>query len=70
MISSFQTVLVEKAEQHVETIFPGYTHLQRAHPVPRHTRGGVPSSVPGPAVGEFPKNHAKPSCVRGPHAYQ
>ncbi|MFA9142998.1 argininosuccinate lyase [Bacillus safensis] len=33
MISSFQTVLVEKAEQHVETIFPGYTHLQRAQPI-------------------------------------
>ncbi|WAT79757.1 argininosuccinate lyase [Bacillus safensis] len=33
LISSFQTVLVEKAEQHVETIFPGYTHLQRAQPI-------------------------------------
>lgn len=28
-----QHVLVEKADQHVETIFPGYTHLQRAQPV-------------------------------------
>ncbi|MEK4686891.1 argininosuccinate lyase [Bacillus sp. FSL M8-0256] len=33
LISSFQTVLVEKAEQHVKTIFPGYTHLQRAQPI-------------------------------------
>ncbi|WHX70542.1 argininosuccinate lyase [Bacillus altitudinis] len=33
LISSFQTMLVEKAEQHVETIFPGYTHLQRAQPI-------------------------------------
>ncbi|WP_456266622.1 MULTISPECIES: argininosuccinate lyase [unclassified Bacillus (in: firmicutes)] len=33
LISSFQTVLVEKAEQHIETIFPGYTHLQRAQPI-------------------------------------
>ncbi|MFJ5965241.1 argininosuccinate lyase [Bacillus sp. NPDC093026] len=33
LISSFQKVLVEKAEQHVETIFPGYTHLQRAQPI-------------------------------------
>ncbi|MGG0529047.1 argininosuccinate lyase [Bacillus pumilus] len=33
LISSFQRVLVEKAEQHVETIFPGYTHLQRAQPI-------------------------------------
>ncbi|MFS0654585.1 argininosuccinate lyase [Bacillus sp. 179-C3.3 HS] len=33
LISSFQEVLVEKAEQHVETIFPGYTHLQRAQPI-------------------------------------
>jgi len=33
LISSFQTVLVENAEQHVETIFPGYTHLQRAQPI-------------------------------------
>ncbi|OLP65964.1 Argininosuccinate lyase 1 [Bacillus pumilus] len=33
LIGSFQKVLVEKAEQHVETIFPGYTHLQRAQPI-------------------------------------
>lgn len=33
LISTFQKVLVEKAEQHVETIFPGYTHLQRAQPI-------------------------------------
>ncbi|OEH91839.1 argininosuccinate lyase [Bacillus solimangrovi] len=28
-----QRVLIDKAEQHVETILPGYTHLQRAQPV-------------------------------------
>ncbi|MDM5299070.1 argininosuccinate lyase [Bacillus pumilus] len=33
LIGSFQKELVEKAEQHVETIFPGYTHLQRAQPI-------------------------------------
>lgn len=32
-IREFQTVLVELAEQHVETLIPGYTHLQRAQPV-------------------------------------
>lgn len=32
-IRAFQTVLVELAEQHVETLIPGYTHLQRAQPV-------------------------------------
>ncbi len=32
-IRGFQTVLVELAEQHVETLIPGYTHLQRAQPV-------------------------------------
>lgn len=30
---ALQHVLVEKAEQHIDTILPGYTHLQRAQPV-------------------------------------
>ena len=29
----FQTVLFHQAEQHVETLIPGYTHLQRAQPL-------------------------------------
>ncbi|MEM1502392.1 argininosuccinate lyase [Domibacillus sp. 8LH] len=33
LISQFQSVLVEKADQHKETIAPGYTHLQRAQPI-------------------------------------
>lgn len=33
LIQEFQTVLLEKAEQQVETIMPGYTHLQRAQPI-------------------------------------
>ncbi|MFC3883229.1 argininosuccinate lyase [Bacillus songklensis] len=33
LIGNLQKVLVEKAEQHVETLVPGYTHLQRAQPV-------------------------------------
>ncbi|HZG60818.1 MAG TPA: argininosuccinate lyase [Anoxybacillus sp.] len=33
LIKELQTVLVEKAEEHVKTIIPGYTHLQRAQPV-------------------------------------
>lgn len=32
-IGALQTVLVEKAKKHVETILPGYTHLQRAQPI-------------------------------------
>lgn len=32
-IKELQASLVEQAEKHVETIFPGYTHLQRAQPV-------------------------------------
>ncbi|WLR50213.1 argininosuccinate lyase [Bacillus tianshenii] len=32
-VHTLQEVLVNKAEQHVETIIPGYTHLQRAQPV-------------------------------------
>lgn len=33
LIETFQKTIVEKAEQHVETIAPGYTHLQRAQPI-------------------------------------
>ncbi|OKL38330.1 argininosuccinate lyase [Domibacillus mangrovi] len=33
LISQFQSVLVEKADKHIETIAPGYTHLQRAQPI-------------------------------------
>lgn len=33
MIKSFQTVLVEKAEESIDVIMPGYTHLQPAQPV-------------------------------------
>ncbi len=29
----FQTALLEQAEAHVETLIPGYTHLQRAQPL-------------------------------------
>lgn len=32
-IKALQQVLVKKAEHHVDTVFPGYTHLQRAQPV-------------------------------------
>ncbi|HEY9647679.1 MAG TPA: argininosuccinate lyase [Chroococcidiopsis sp.] len=32
-IREFQTVLLDLAEQNVETLIPGYTHLQRAQPV-------------------------------------
>lgn len=32
-IEQLQKTLVEKAEEHVETILPGYTHLQRAQPI-------------------------------------
>lgn len=32
-IRDFQTVLLALAEQHVETLIPGYTHLQRAQPL-------------------------------------
>ena len=28
-----QQALVEQAEKHVETLAPGYTHLQRAQPI-------------------------------------
>ena len=33
LIENFQATILEKAEQHVETIAPGYTHLQRAQPI-------------------------------------
>lgn len=33
LISGLQLLLVDLAEKHVETIMPGYTHLQRAQPV-------------------------------------
>lgn len=32
-VREFQAVLIQLAEQHVETLIPGYTHLQRAQPV-------------------------------------
>ncbi|MBE9178252.1 argininosuccinate lyase [Oculatella sp. LEGE 06141] len=32
-LRAFQTVLLTLAEQHVETLIPGYTHLQRAQPL-------------------------------------
>ncbi len=32
-LRQFQTVLLTLADQHVETLIPGYTHLQRAQPV-------------------------------------
>ncbi|MFJ5621917.1 argininosuccinate lyase [Peribacillus loiseleuriae] len=33
LISALQTALLEQAESHVETLIPGYTHLQRAQPI-------------------------------------
>lgn len=33
LIETFQETLLAKADQHVETIAPGYTHLQRAQPI-------------------------------------
>lgn len=32
-IKELQVVLIKQAEEHVETIMPGYTHLQRAQPI-------------------------------------
>jgi argininosuccinate lyase len=32
-LQEFQTVLLDLAEHHVETLIPGYTHLQRAQPL-------------------------------------
>lgn len=33
LLTGVQTALVEQAKQHLDTIMPGYTHLQRAQPV-------------------------------------
>nr|WP_304219177.1 argininosuccinate lyase [Fredinandcohnia onubensis] len=33
LVYELQDAIVEQAEQHVETIAPGYTHLQRAQPI-------------------------------------
>ncbi|QLK85620.1 argininosuccinate lyase [Staphylococcus sp. 17KM0847] len=33
LISSFQQTIVNLAEEHIDTIMPGYTHLQRAQPI-------------------------------------
>lgn len=33
LISEFQKTLIEQAEQNIETLMPGYTHLQRAQPI-------------------------------------
>lgn len=33
LINDFQKALVDKADEHIETIMPGYTHLQRAQPI-------------------------------------
>jgi argininosuccinate lyase len=32
-IRNFQQALVNHAENHLETLIPGYTHLQRAQPI-------------------------------------
>ncbi|MDA7887980.1 argininosuccinate lyase [Akkermansiaceae bacterium] len=33
LLSAFQNALLDQAEKHADTIFPGYTHLQRGQPV-------------------------------------
>ena len=33
LIENFQATILAKAEEHIETIAPGYTHLQRAQPI-------------------------------------
>ncbi|HEX2907961.1 MAG TPA: argininosuccinate lyase, partial [Phototrophicaceae bacterium] len=33
LVSDLQSALVEQAEQHVETLMPGYTHMQPAQPI-------------------------------------
>src|SRR5690606_39062878 len=33
LIEEMQSALLEKAKEHVETVMPGYTHLQRAQPI-------------------------------------
>ena len=33
LVKNLADVIIEKAKQHIETVMPGYTHLQRAQPV-------------------------------------
>lgn len=33
LINEFQKMIIDQAEQNIETIMPGYTHLQRAQPI-------------------------------------
>jgi argininosuccinate lyase len=33
LLSDFQSALLDQADKHADTIFPGYTHLQRGQPV-------------------------------------
>jgi len=33
LIEAFQKTILQQAEEHIETIAPGYTHLQRAQPI-------------------------------------
>jgi len=33
LINEFQKTIIDQAEQNIETIMPGYTHLQRAQPI-------------------------------------
>jgi argininosuccinate lyase len=33
LLNSFQSTLIESAENHIDTLMPGYTHMQRAQPV-------------------------------------
>jgi argininosuccinate lyase len=33
LITEMQAALLEQAEKHIETVMPGYTHLQRAQPI-------------------------------------
>ncbi|MFC4411199.1 argininosuccinate lyase [Chungangia koreensis] len=33
LIAAFQKTIIEQAEQHIMTVAPGYTHLQRAQPI-------------------------------------
>ncbi|MBT2754452.1 argininosuccinate lyase [Mesobacillus foraminis] len=33
LLGEFQETLIEKAGNHIETVMPGYTHLQRAQPI-------------------------------------
>ncbi|TCN24435.1 argininosuccinate lyase [Mesobacillus foraminis] len=33
LLGEFQETLIEKAGDHIETVMPGYTHLQRAQPI-------------------------------------